>query len=367
MRHWLCLFLMLMATIGSAQNLLEQYWGVAGGRLAGRFLDDNEDTYTNVLLNVTLGKTLGKDYIAGFGFSAGMDIQQNIKRPDNRLSTSRTEIGLFLQYHFLQTSRATIYTQPTLLFSKRYATTDAISLSSSGDRIDYFRGSLGLGINYFLTSNVAFNFSGNFSVFEQVTTETDNLSDSGNTNFAIGFQYFIGHYKAIQSLPHRKAPNYAVQSRSWSVEASFNLLNQLAEPRVLTMTLGTNYFLFNHLSIGMNAEGEYNLEQQTYQFGLRSGLRLYIPFQINYLLLEANIGAQQRRQVELGVTSYHPFVFAEGRLGFGLFMSENVALQTTGYFRQYSPWDNGFDGSIRYLGLGANIGIVYFFRRNITK
>ncbi len=362
MKYWLCLLLLSITSIGMTQSLLEQYWGIAGGHLKGSFFDDDEDTYTNLSLELTLGKTFKQDYVVGFGFWAGTAIQQNIQKPDNRLSTSRTGLQLFLQYHFLQQKNITIYAQPTLFFGKSYATTDAISLSSSGDRVDYFRGNLGLGLNYFVSPNIAFNFSGDFSVFEQITTERNTLKNSGNINFKIGLQYFISSYTAEKVLPNRKSTNYALSAKTWSVEANLRLTNQLTEPQIIAASVGTHYFFLRRLSLGSTIEGNYNTDSQAYQFALRSGLRLSIPFNINYLLLEANIGAQQRRRIENGKANYHPFVFAEGRLGFGLFMSENVALHTTAFLRQYSPWDAGYDTSIKFLGLGADVGIVYLFR-----
>jgi hypothetical protein len=365
MKYLYCAFIILYPVLNFAQSTLAPYWGIAGGNLKGSFIDDTKDTYTSLNLDFRLGKILGKRWITGVGLSASTQINQNIRNPKRRFSSASTEISIFTQYHFLQKQNTTFYIAPSTLISKIYTTNEVISLSSSGNRLDYLQATLTLGNYYFLNSHIALQSSIAFHVLEE--TSSKNILPSreyGNLQLNIGLQFFINSYQADYQLPNKKDMAYALLAKSWLLEGNLQSENSLLESSKINVSTGLHYFLFNYFSLGSQFGGHYIYNTNEYYFLVKPSLRFYLPTKINYFYIELGAGANQEKIKINNNFRYRPMVFAEGQLGFGLFLSHNVALQGGFFYRYYTPWDNKPIIEDKFRGIGSNVGIQYFLWGN---
>ncbi len=361
MKYLITFFFILFCFISFPQSVLSRYWGITEGHLKGSFIDDKKNTYTQLNLDFKLGKILGKRWVTGFGFMASTSITQNIKNPKQRFSIATTAISLFAQYHFIQREKTSFYIEPQATLSKIYTTNEAISLSSSGNRVDYILGSLALGNYYFINPSIAIKNSVNFSILEEKKiAATPTLRDRGNLTFNIGLQFFLLPYDINYRLPNKKEPQYALRAKTWSLEGAVASKNSAWSTPELQVSTGVHYFLFHHFSLGAHFASNYFHNTEAYFFLIKPSFRLYLPTKINYGYLQIGAGATQQREKINTTFRYSPNVFAEAQLGFGLFLSNNTALQGGIFYRYYTPWDKQPIFENNFRGLGTSIGIHYF-------
>lgn len=361
MKYLYCILIILCSVPNFAQSTLTSYWGIANGNLQGSFIDDKKNTYTSLNLDFQIGKILGKRWIIGIGLSASTEITQNIKNPKQRFSAASTGNSIFTQYHFLQKQNTSFYIAPSILFSKIYTTNDVISLSSSGNRVDYLQTSLTLGNYYFLNPYIALQSAISFHALEETSSKNImSIRAHENLEFNIGLQFFINTYQTDYQLPNKKDKAYALLSKTWLLEGKLQSKNTLLASSKINVNTGLHYFLFNYLSVGSQFGGHYIYDTEEYRFLIKPSLRFYLPTNINYFYLELGAGATQEKIKINNTFRYNPTVFAEGQLGFGLFLSHNVALQGGVFYRYYTPWDNKPLVENSFRGIGSNIGIQYF-------
>lgn len=356
--------LFFCSTTFCVQAQLADYWGTAGGGVQASFRDDQINTFTDIQLNIEVGKIVGDKAIIGAGLQVGTAIIQSKDRSADRFSTSSTGLDLFAQYYFFEQNNWAIYARPSFEFAKIYNTAEAIGLGSSGDRIDYWRGAIGGGVNYFLQPNIALQAMADFSLVERLTADGVSFSDGLKPELRLGLQFFSSHYNP-DKVQDKEQTKSTLKSESWTVGGDVNWRNRTIGGSRLAITPSIAYFSLNQLAIGFEFSGIYQFQDSTNRVEVTPFMRYYIPMRNQYFLIEGGVGLGASKVPILidGERTFDILTDAIGELkgGLGIFMSENVALQGALRYQYILPITDDIDPLNAFFDVGLEVGLHYFF------
>ncbi|MEM9885823.1 MAG: outer membrane beta-barrel protein [Bacteroidota bacterium] len=357
--------------LSSVEAQFRDYWGVAGGSLQASFRNDNVNTFTDINLDLHLGKFLSPEVLLGAGLQLGTEIRQNLEDSEDRFSTSATGLNVFLQYYFHETDRLAFYVRPAISAAKLYNTEDAVGLGSSGDRIDYFRGAIGGGFNFFVNKNVSLTTNVDFSLFERLTTTDLSLTGDVKPEFRLGLQFFSSDYDAKKQANKNKNGIAVLAAESWNIGGDFRLDNRMVGGKTLTISPSIAYFSLKNLSIGFEFSGIYNLSDSTNRVEITPFMRYHIPVQQNYLFIEggAGFGASKLPITIDGQDTFDIFtdLIVEGKVGLGLFLSKYTALHGGLRYQYIIPFEGEINTDNSFFDIGLEIGIQYYFASKIVS
>ncbi|NJL74349.1 MAG: porin family protein [Saprospiraceae bacterium] len=365
MKKLICVVVVICYSTIFALGQFEDYWGIAGGNFNGTFRNDAINTNTDIGFNLFLGKFLSQETLIGAGLSLGTNTLQNIKNPRDRSSTSSTGLSAFLRYYFNDSDRFLTYIEPSIEVRKIYTTDENVGLSSTGDRIDYFRGSIGGGFNYFVNKNIALNVQANMSLVERVATKDSIFADGTKTQFNIGLQFFASNYNPNKSYSKKKQPISVLQAESWIFGGSVRSENSIIQDKTLFITPSVGYFTAKNFVFGLAFEGAYLRETKSNQFAIIPFMRYHFPLRSSYFFLEGGLGFAQTK-TKLLDGAVPPFettsdLFGEGKVGIGIFLSKYTAMHGGIRYRYLVPFTDEIDFTTAFNEIGVEIGVQYFF------
>ncbi|MEM9849764.1 MAG: hypothetical protein AAF847_17875, partial [Bacteroidota bacterium] len=335
------------------------------------FRNDKVNTLTDINLDLHLGKFLSPEVLLGAGLQLGTTIRQSLEDSEDRFSSSATGMNLFLQYYFHETPRLAFYIRPNVSIAKLYNTADAIGLGSSGDRIDYLRGAIGGGFNFFVNKNVSLTANADFSLLERLTTTDLRLTGDVRPEFSFGLQFFSSDYSAKKQA--KKNPNGipALAAESWNIGGTIRLDNRMVSGRTLTISPSIAYFSLKNLSIGFEFSGSYQLSDSTNRVEITPFMRYHIPIRQNYFFIEggAGFGASKLPITIDGERTFDIFtdLIAEGKAGLGLFLSKYTALHGGLRYQYIIPFQGEINTDNAFFDIGLEIGIQYFFTSKLVS
>lgn len=343
----------------------EDYWGIAGGSMNGAYRKNEKNTYTDIGFNLFLGKFLSQEALLGAGLSLGTTTLQDTDNPRIRSSVSSTGLSVFFRYYFNDSDKFLMYFQPSIDVKKLYTTDENVGISSTGDRLDYFRGSVGGGFNYFVNKNIALNVQANLSLLERIASKDSIFSDGIKTNFNIGLQFFASNYSENKTYSKKKQPISVLQAESWVFGGSIRNENSIIEDKTLFIAPSIGYFTAKNFVFGLTFEGAYLKDTKSNQFAIIPFMRYHFPLRSSYFFAEGGLGfAQQKTKLADGSNPAFEItsdLFGEGKIGLGIFLSKYTAMHGGIRYRYLVPFTDELDLATAYNEIGAEIGIQYFF------